>query len=75
MFAFLNKLEPGQLAYIDYHNKRYEYQVVSKRIVTPADVSVTAATNGYNLSLMTCYPTGTALKRLVVFFDLKQVDE
>lgn len=74
VFAFLNKLQPGDVAYIDFQSRRYVYTMTSKRAVEPSDLSVTARTNGHNLSLMTCYPTGTTSQRLIAFFELKEVD-
>jgi LPXTG-site transpeptidase (sortase) family protein len=66
VFVLLDKLEPGDQVIIDYNSVRYIYQVTGSQVVAPTDVSVLDPTATPTLSLITCTPPGTSLKRLVV---------
>jgi len=66
IFALLDKLEIGDRIYINYLNVVFTYEVSSKKVVMPDDLSVLAQDSNKTLSLMTCVPVGTNLKRLVV---------
>lgn len=67
VFYLLRELEKGDRVVIFYENKRYDYIVFDKVIAEPNDVSY--LTNRYDspvLTLQTCDPPGTLLKRLVI---------
>lgn len=67
IFYLLRELTPGDRVIVFYKNRRYDYIVFDKNIVSPADVSY--LTNKYDypvLTLQTCDPPGTLLNRLVV---------
>lgn len=67
IFYLLRELEKGDKVVIFYKNRRYDYVVFDKVIAEPHDVSY--LTNRYDspvLTLQTCDPPGTLLKRLVV---------
>lgn len=67
IFYLLRELEAGDRVIVFYANKRYDYIVFDKAIVSPADVSY--LTNRYDypvLTLQTCDPPGTLLNRLIV---------
>lgn len=66
VFALLNKLENDDEIKIYYQGKEYKYKVQDKMIVAPSEVEVLSPTPESTLSLMTCWPIGTPLKRLVV---------
>lgn len=66
VFALLDKLEKGDRIYINYQNQVFGYEVTAKKVVEPEDLSVLAQGNQKTLSLMTCVPIGTNLRRLVV---------
>jgi len=67
IFAQNEKLEPGDTIYINYNSVRYTYTVTKKQVVLPTDVSaLTTPTDKPILTLITCVPLGTALKRLLV---------
>ncbi len=67
IFARLEKLENGDLLYVNYEGKRYIYSVTKKQVVKPTDVSslIYPATKP-DLTLITCVPIGTANERLLV---------
>lgn len=67
IFYLLRELEQGDRVIIFYANRRYDYIVFDKIVTEPEDVSY--LTNVYDvpvLTLQTCDPPGTLLKRLVV---------
>ncbi len=68
IFYLLNKLEPKDEVNLFYKGQRYVYRVVDKKIVDPSQVEyLTRKTNKEFLTLQTCWPPGTTLKRLLVF--------
>jgi LPXTG-site transpeptidase (sortase) family protein len=66
VFVLLDKLAPGDQLTIDYQSHRYTYEVTGSKVVEPTDVSVLNPTATPTLSIITCTPPGTSLKRLVV---------
>lgn len=68
IFYLLNKLEPKDEVNLFYKGQRYLYRVVDKKIADPSQVEyLTRKTNKEFLTLQTCWPPGTTLKRLLVF--------
>ncbi len=67
IFSGLERLENGDLIYINYESVRYTYSVVKKETVDPSDVdAVTPETDKPQLILVTCTPLGTSKYRLLV---------
>ena len=67
VFTLLRKLEPGDRIITFYKGQRYDYIVKEKKIVDPTDVSsLSPVADGRQLTLQTCDPPGTSLKRLLV---------
>jgi len=66
-FALLDELKNGDKIALIYQNKKYTYEVYDKITVNPDQLEVleSSATDRI-LSLMTCVPIGTNLKRLVI---------
>lgn len=67
VFYLLRELDKGDRVIIFYNQKRYDYVVYDKTIAEANDISY--LTNRYNLpvlTLQTCDPPGTLLRRLVV---------
>lgn len=75
VFALLDKLVYGDEIVVYYNQKKYVYVINEKQIVKPGDVKVLNRDNAdkKELSLMTCWPIGTTLKRMIVFAELKEV--
>lgn len=68
VFYLLSKLEKGDEVDLFYRGQRYVYRVIGKKIVDPSQVQyLTRKTNKEFLTLQTCWPPGTTLKRLLVF--------
>lgn len=72
VFVLLDKLAPGDRFTVDYNSVRYTYEVTGSKVVEPTDLSVLKPTAEPTLTLITCTPPGTSLRRLVV--TAKQVD-
>ncbi|OGZ31907.1 MAG: hypothetical protein A3I88_03150 [Candidatus Portnoybacteria bacterium RIFCSPLOWO2_12_FULL_39_9] len=64
IFANLDKLLPGDTISIFYNGKKFEYAVEKVEIVSSKSVKVLP--NEPGLTLITCWPAGTTLKRLAV---------
>lgn len=72
VFYLLYKLEAGDEINIFYKGKRHVYIVTGKRIVDPTQVEyLTKKTSEESLTLQTCWPPGTTIKRLLVFAEPK----
>lgn len=68
IFYLLSKLEVGDEVNLFYHNQPFAYRVIGKRIVEPSQVEyLTRKTNKEFLTLQTCWPAGTTLRRLLIF--------
>jgi len=68
VFYLLGKLENGDEVNIFYKGQRFVYKVIGKKIVDPKQVEyLTRKSNKEFLTLQTCWPPGTTLKRLLVF--------
>ena len=68
VFYLLNKLEAGDEVDLFFQGQRYVYRVIGKDVVSPSQVQyLTRKTNREFLTLQTCWPLGTTLKRLLVF--------
>jgi sortase A len=66
-FVLLSKLDNGDTFYLQKDGQRYTYQVYTKKIVKPNDVSVLGlADKPATATLITCDPPGTSTNRLVV---------
>ncbi len=73
VFYLLGKLIPGDEIEVYYHGKAYKYVVEEVKVVSADAIKyLSASTNEKVLTLQTCYPPGTTLKRLVVI--AKQIE-
>lgn len=68
VFYLLTKLEVGDEVNLFYRGQRYVYKIEDKAIVDPSEVDyLTRKSDVEFLTLQTCWPAGTTLKRLLVF--------
>jgi len=72
IFATLENLSVGDSIIIKYNNKKLTYKVEAKKVVKPEEVNVFAEykpkyLNESTVTLMTCVPAGTKLRRLLVY--------
>jgi len=67
IFSRLTDLEKGDEIFVKYDGITYRYVVIATRITTPDDISVLEQRyDASYVSLITCVPPGTYLKRLEV---------
>ncbi|MBN1494887.1 class E sortase [Candidatus Peregrinibacteria bacterium] len=66
VFALLHQVQMGDRVYLFYKQKRYVYEVYDIKVVLPTQVDVLTQQGEDKLTLITCTPVGTNLKRLVV---------
>lgn len=70
VFYLLGKLNKGDEIFVYYKGEKIRYLVDSVKIVEPGDIKYLGkVSDGNTLTLQTCYPPGTTLKRLVVVAD------
>lgn len=68
VFYLIYKLEPKDEIDLFYQGQRYVYKVIDKLEVNPDEVHyLTRKSNNEFLTLQTCWPPGTTLRRLLVF--------
>lgn len=72
IFYLTSKLEPGDEIFIYYKGSKYQYNVTEKKIVKGTDTSYltnslnSTSLNTSSLTLMTCWPPGSNLNRLII---------
>jgi sortase A len=68
LFYLIDKLVLGDEITLFYRGEKFVYQVKEKKKVAPEDLSalIGSGEGDETLTLMTCWPAGTTLKRLVV---------
>lgn len=68
VFYLLKEVNAGDEIDIFYGGRRYIYTVEDKRIANPDDVFLVTNNigGGHRLTLQTCWPPGTTIKRLIV---------
>jgi LPXTG-site transpeptidase (sortase) family protein len=72
VFYLLYKIQPNDEVNLYYKGQRYVYTVTNSIIVDPSQVEyLTRKTSKELLTLQTCWPPGTTLKRLLVFASPK----
>ena len=71
VFYLLNKMEKGDFFYLVYNNWVYKYIVTETSVVKPDEVRyLENNTDKKMATLMTCWPAGTTISRLVVVGNL-----
>lgn len=72
VFALLDTLITGDEIIVYYGQHKYTYRVTDRATVKPGDTKVLASRdpNKKEISLMTCWPVGTALERYIIFWEL-----
>ena len=71
VFYLLNKMEKGDFFYLVYKNWVYKYVVTETSVVSPDKVEyLNNKADEKIATLMTCWPAGTTISRLVVVGEL-----
>lgn len=66
VFALLHEVVEGDKIVVYWNQKKYTYLVNDIKIVLPEDIAILKQTPQEQLTLITCSPVGTNLKRLIV---------
>ena len=67
IFSQVEKLQKGDSIYANYKGKRYTYIVTKKEVVEPSEIDkLVYPTTKPVMTLITCTPLGTSLRRLLV---------
>lgn len=67
IFSGLERLENGDLIYVNYNSVRYTYQMIGRETVEPSNVAALIyETDKPMLTLITCTPLGTSRYRLLI---------
>lgn len=67
VFYLLQKLDLGDKIIAYYNNNKFEYKITEKKIIDAGEVDyLKNKSTEPTLTLMTCWPPGTDLKRLIV---------
>lgn len=66
VFALIDKLESGDRIEVRKGQKSYFYDFLDKKVIAPGEVEILQNTPKETLTLMTCWPIGTSLKRMIV---------
>ena len=67
IFSGLERLEDGDLIYVNYESVRYTYKVFRRQVIEPTDVAaLVMQTEKPLITLVTCTPLGTSRYRLLV---------
>lgn len=69
VFALLHEVVVGDRIVIYSEQDKFLYEVKEIKIVLPQDISILKQTPDDRLTLITCTPVGTNLKRLIVIAD------
>ena len=76
VFAMLDVLNFWDEIIVYYNQKKYTYVIKEKKVIKPGDVKILERDpTKKELSLMTCWPIGTSLNRLIAFAELKSVTQ
>lgn len=71
VFALLDNVSYDDEIIVYYWQEKYKYKVKEKKVIKPWDVSVLWRNKDKSeITLMTCWPVGTTLNRLIVVWDL-----
>lgn len=73
VFALLDQAVAGDHIAVTSEKRKYIYKIIDTFTVNPDQVEVVATTTTPTLTLMTCVPVGTNLRRLIVRAELIQV--
>ncbi|MFZ2663855.1 MAG: sortase [Patescibacteria group bacterium] len=71
VFYLLNKLEEDDLFYFVYKGEIFKYKILQVKVVEADSIDYLKGTTDRKLAtLMTCWPAGTTIRRLVVVGEL-----
>ena len=78
VFALLDKVVFDDEVIVYYGQEKFVYKIRSKNVIRPGDVSVLKSNPeiwASEITLMTCWPIGTTLNRLILTGDLVRIEK
>jgi LPXTG-site transpeptidase (sortase) family protein len=78
VFALLDNVVFDDEVIVYYGQEKHTYKIKSKEVIRPGDVSVLRShtdDDRSQITLMTCWPIGTTLNRLVLIGELVKVEK
>jgi len=66
IFSRLNELAKDDEITIYFQNQKFNYLVTEKKVIDKTQTSILLPTKTEQLTLMTCWPIGTNVKRLII---------
>ncbi len=66
VFALLHQLVEGDEIVVFHNQQKFKYVISKKEVVLPTEINVLGDSGDDRLTLITCTPIGTNLKRLIV---------
>ncbi len=71
VFSLLDKVNFDDTIIVYYNQKEYKYKIREKKVIKPSDVSILKRKKwDKEITIMTCWPIGTTLNRLILIWDL-----
>ena len=71
VFALLHKLTVWDEVIVYYGQRKYTYRMKEKQVIRPGDVDILKRDKWVSeLTLMTCWPVGTTLNRMILIWEL-----
>lgn len=75
VFSLLDKVVYNDEVIVYYWQEKYTYKIKEKKVITPWDVSVLERNKDKSeITLMTCWPIWTTLNRLIVTWELIEIN-
>ncbi len=74
VFVNLNKLEYQDEVILYYEQEKYTYKIKEKKVIKPGQTDILKRNkNKDEITLMTCWPIGTTLNRLIVIWERVEI--
>ncbi|MEG2038915.1 MAG: class E sortase [Oscillospiraceae bacterium] len=74
-FYYINTLTNGDVFYLTYEGKQYEYLYERTQIIEKDDWSPIYCSDNSKLTLLSCDPIGTTIHRIIVVANLQEVND
>lgn len=68
VFSLLNRLEAGNQIIVFYSKNKHVYEIIGKQVILK-DVSIQSQDESSRLILISCWPVGTAWKRIMIIAE------
>ncbi len=69
-FYYIDTMTSGDLIYLEYKGVRYTYEYSGTTIIKPNNLAIVPCSDTAKVTLVSCHPIGTTLKRIIVTGEL-----